>query len=282
MPTLQTSDGLALQLRDWPVTGSLRGTVLIVHGLGEHIGRYAHVAAHLNACGWQVFGHDQRGHGNSAGARGAIVAADSLLEDLALVIDTVRAQATGPLVLLGHSMGGLVAGRFVAEGLAAQPARWHRPVEALVMSSPALALPMNVVQRGLLAVLGSLAPDLALGNGLKPAWISRDAAVVQAYQTDPLVHDRVTARLVRFLVDGGALVRERAARWQVPTALLYAGADRCVDPRGSDAFATTAPKPLVQVQRYEGLFHEIFNEPEKPRVLDDLARWLATHGASNA
>lgn len=282
MPTLQTSDGLPLQLRHWPLDGASRGTVLIVHGLGEHIGRYAHVAAHLNACGWQVTGYDQRGHGASGGARGAIAAADSLLADLGRVIDALRQQHAGPLVLLGHSMGGLVTGRFVAEGLADRPAPWFRPVDALAMSSPALALPMNAVQRALLAVMGTLAPDQALGNGLKPAWISRDAAVVQAYQDDPLVHDRVTARLVRFLLDGGALVRERAAQWRLPTALLYAGADRCVDPRGSDAFAAAAPRERVQVQRYEGLFHEILNEPEKPRVLDDLARWLAAHGASNA
>ncbi|HJV95044.1 MAG TPA: alpha/beta fold hydrolase, partial [Albitalea sp.] len=113
--TLTTADGLALHLRHWPVAGPARGTVLIVHGLGEHIGRYAHVAERLNGWGWSVVGFDHRGHGRSAGALGRLNRDDDLLRDLALVIDAVRAHATGPLVLLGHSLGGLVAARFVAE-----------------------------------------------------------------------------------------------------------------------------------------------------------------------
>jgi len=109
-PTLTTADGLTLRLRDWPLDGA-RGSVVIVHGLGEHIGRHAHVAAHLNDWGWRVVGYDQRGHGASEGARGALARDDDLLRDLALVIDAVRAEHTGPLILLGHSMGGLVAAR---------------------------------------------------------------------------------------------------------------------------------------------------------------------------
>lgn len=101
--------------------------------------------------------------------------------------------------------------------------------------------------------------------------------MVRAYVDDPLVHDRITPRLVRFIVDAGALVRRRAPQWQVPTLLQYAGADRCVAPAGSAAFAAAAPPAVVQVQRYEGLAHEIYNEPEQARVLDDLAGWLAAH-----
>lgn len=276
MHALHTHDGLPLHLRQWQGGEGARGTVLIVHGLGEHIGRYAHVAARLNAAGWHVAAYDQRGHGASGGARGALAESDSLLADLGLVIEVLRRQRPGPLLLLWHSMGGLVAGRFVAEGLAAQPASWWRPVEALVMSSPALDPGMNAAQKALLAVLGPLAPNLAVGNGLQPAWISRDPAVVEAYRRDPLVHDRVTPRLVRFIVDGGQAVRDRAAAWRLPTLLLYAGADRCVAPAGSAAFAAAAPAAVLRHQRYEGLFHEIFNEPEQARVLDDLVRWLDT------
>ncbi|WP_395703839.1 lysophospholipase [Aquabacterium sp.] len=282
MPTLQTGDGLALHLRHWPVRDGARGTVLIVHGLGEHIGRYAHVVEHLNRCGWQVTGYDQRGHGASGGQRGAIAAADSLLADLGAVIDALRQLQPGPLVLLGHSMGGLVAGRFVAEALAEAPAPWSRAVEALVMSSPALDPGMNAFQKGLLAVLGPLMPNLAVGNGLDPRWVSRDPAVVRAYRRDPLVHDRITPRLARFIVEAGARVIADAPRWQLPTLLLYAGADRCVAPRGSDAFAAAAPPGVLVHQRYEGLAHEIFNEPEQAQVLADLARWLSAHGLSKA
>ena len=277
MPTstsLTTADGLKLHVREWACDDA-RGAVLIVHGLGEHIGRYEHVAAQLQRCGRHVVGYDQRGHGASEGARGRLGHADDLLRDLAIVIDAVRMRLPGPLVLLGHSMGGLVAARMVAGGLAAAPAAWHRKVNALVLSSPALDPGMSGAQKLLLSLLGPLAPNLALGNGLQPDWISRDPAVVKAYVDDPLVHDRVTPRLVRFIVDAGASVRAHAAQWRVPTLLLYAGCDRCVAPAGSAAFAAAAPADRVTTQAFPALFHEIFNEPEQEQVFAVLAAWLS-------
>jgi alpha-beta hydrolase superfamily lysophospholipase len=274
MDAITTPDGLRLHVRHWPAAAG-RGSVLLVHGLGEHAGRYGAVAAALGAAGWHVSGYDQRGHGRSEGPRGALPKPHALLADLALAIDGVRALRPGPLVLLGHSMGGLVAARFVAEALATQPAAWSRPVDALVLSSPALDPGMNVLQRALLATLGSLAPDLAVNNGLKPAWLSHDTAVVQDYANDPLNHDRVTARLVRFIVDGGQQVRRQAPHWRTPTLLLWAGADRCVAPAGSAAFAAAAPPGVVSAQVYAELFHEIFNEPGSAAVLSRVCTFLA-------
>lgn len=277
-PTLIATDGLRLQGQFWPVAGATHGTVLVVHGLGEHIGRYAVLAGHLNAWGWQVVGYDLRGHGRSDGPRGALARGDDLLRDLALAVDAVRAAGPGPLVLLGHSMGGLLAARFVAESLQAAPAPWRRAVDALVLSSPALDPGMNAFQKLLLGVLGPLAPGLAVGNGLKPSWISRDPSVVAAYVGDPQVHDRVTPRLVRFLLEGGEAVRAVAPRWTVPTLLLWAGADRCVAPAGSAAFAASAPPGVVRSREFPALFHEIFNEPEKEEVFTVLGAWLAERG----
>lgn len=274
MPSnLTTDDGLPLFLHDWPHAAP-RGTVLIVHGLGEHGGRYTHVAAQLNACGWRVMAPDHRGHGRSGGERGRIASDDALLRDLSRVIDAARAAQPGPLLLLGHSMGGLIAARFVAEGLQPQPAAWWREVQGLVLSSPALAIEMNPVQKLLLATLGPLAPNLAVSNGLDPYWVSRDPAVVAAYVADPLVHDRITPRLTRFMVDGGAFVRGLAPRWRVPTLLMWAGSDRCVAPRGSAEFAAAAPKAVLQAQVFEPLYHEIFNEPEQAQVFTRLQAWL--------
>jgi len=273
---LVTADGLALHLQPGPPpAGAVRGTVAVVHGLGEHAGRYGHVMAHLAAHGWASLAYDQRGHGRSPGPRGGVPQADSLLADLGAVLAHARATLPGPLVLLGHSLGGLLAGRYVAEGLAHPPAPWRQPVDALVMSSPALDPGMSAVQQLLLAVAAPLAPGVALGNGLQPAWVCSDPAVVAAYVADPLVHDRVTPRLVRFIVDAGLLVRQRAPQWAVPTLLLYAGADRCVAPRGSASFAAAAPPARVQARRYDGMAHEIFNEPDRARVLADLTDWLA-------
>jgi alpha-beta hydrolase superfamily lysophospholipase len=123
-------------------------------------------------------------------------------------------------------------------------------------------------------VFGRLAPNLALNNGLKPAWISRDPAVVQAYMDDPMVHDRVTPALVRFIVDAGEIVRRAAPNWRVPTLLVYAGGDRCVAPSGSAAFAAAAG-PAVTSREFGPLFHEIFNEPERDEVFATLQPWLA-------
>jgi alpha-beta hydrolase superfamily lysophospholipase len=272
METLTTSDGLRLHLQHWPAPGAAHGTVQIVHGLGEHIGRYEALAAALNAAGWHVAGHDQRGHGRSDGARGTIAAPHSLLADLGAVTDHLRGG--GRLVLLGHSLGGLVAARFVAEGLLDRAGRWQRDVDGLVLSSPALDPGLKLVQRGLLALASRLAPDLRLSNGLRPAWICRDPEVVRRYEQDPLVHDRVTARLVRFIVEAGRLVRDRAPQWRTPTLLMWAGADRCVAPAGSAAFAAAAPAGVLAAQAFPGLYHEIFNEPERGEVLGHLMRWL--------
>ena len=162
----------------------------------------------------------------------------------------------------------------MAEGLLSSPAAWCRSVDALVLSSPALDAGMSAAQKLLLAVTAPLAPNLAIGNGLKPAWISRDPAVVAAYAADPLVHDRVTPRLVRFIVDSGEFVRAHAAQWRVPTLLLYAGSDRCVAPAGSRAFAANASAGMVTAREWPELFHEIFNEPERDEVLAVLVDWL--------
>ncbi len=273
MEILTTGDGLRLHLQRWRAPGVAHGTVQIVHGLGEHIGRYEALAAVLNAAGWHVAGHDQRGHGRSEGARGTIDGPQSLLADLSAVSDHVREG--GRLVLLGHSLGGLIAARFVAEGLNRRAERWQRDVDGLVLSSPALDAGLGAVQRLLMAVAGRVAPDLRLSNGLKPEWVCRDPEVVRRYVADPLVHDRVTARLVRFIVDAGKLVRARAPQWRVPTLLMWAGADRCVAPAGSAAFAAAAPAEVLTAQEFPGLYHEIFNEPEREQVLTCLLRWLA-------
>jgi alpha-beta hydrolase superfamily lysophospholipase len=272
--TFAAADGTALHWHRWP-RASAHGRVLIVHGLGEHAGRYAHVAAHLNAAGYDVLAFDQRGHGLSGGPRGDTPDAQARLQDVALAIDAARADRTGPLVLLGHSLGGLVAARFVAGGLESPQPAWAREVDALVLSSPALDPGMSRLQKLLLAVAGRLAPHLALGNGLDPAWISRDPAVVTAYRADPLVHDRVTATLVQFIVDGGAFAERMAPRWTTPTLLMWAGADRCVAPAGSARFAAAAPAAVVQHREFAGLFHELFNEPERAEVLALLTDWLA-------
>jgi alpha-beta hydrolase superfamily lysophospholipase len=280
--TVNARDGLVLALTHWPTPLPAKGVVTLVHGLGEHAGRYAHVARHLNQLGWAVVAYDHRGHGRTGGPRGGLRADDDLLHDLAAVIDTTRHAYPGlPLLVLGHSMGGLVTARFVSA--MAEPeetaALWRRPVDLCVLSSPALDLGMNGLQKALLASVGRLTPDVAVGNGLKPEWVCSDASVVKDYVDDPLVHDRITGRLTRFMVDAVAVVQARAAHWRVPTLLMYAGADRCVRPAGSALFgASAAATGRVYPVPWPDMAHEIFNEPDKARVLSELQSWLVQHG----
>ena len=270
LSTFTASDGDNIALQEWPLPDGvpLRGAVVLVHGLGEHAGRYDPVARRLNSWGFAVRGYDQYGHGESGGPRGGLPNDDRLLVDLADVVDATRIRLPEgvPLILLGHSMGGLVAGRFVALR--------RRPVDALVLSSPALDPGLSAVQKLLLSIVPRIAPNLRVGNGLNADYISHDPATVAAYRADPLVHDRISGRLAKFIADGGPATVARAAQWTVPTLLMYAGGDRLVNPAGSRAFAAAAPKAVVTSHCFPEHYHELFNELEREPVFAMLESWL--------
>jgi alpha-beta hydrolase superfamily lysophospholipase len=263
------SDGVNIAVRDWPLLAGmrLRGVVVLVHGLGEHSGRYGRLADHLNSWGFAVRGYDQYGHGESSGPRGALPTPLRLVEDLVDVAESTRLRMGSevPLIVLGHSLGGLIAACAVARGMDAQ---------ALVLSSPAFGARVNAFQKLLLATVPRLAPGLAFSNGLNPELLSHDPQVAAAYRSDPLVHDRITGRLARFILHAGRDVVSRAADWRLPTLLMYAGADRLVDPTGSRAFAAAAPTPVVTSHCFDAMYHEIFNESESRPVYARLMQWL--------
>ena len=276
-------DGENLALYNWQPEDSAkqlgrsgveaRAVVLIVHGLGEHAGRYDHVANCLHTWGFEVRAYDQRGHGESGGKPGALPSNMALLDDLTEVVDDVRQQLPSlPLILLGHSMGGLVAGRFVSLCI--------RPVDALVMSSPALDAGLGAFQKLLLKVLPGILPNLCVSNGLDANFISHDPQVVKAYFADRLVHNKISPRLGQFIATAGHATLAATVNWQTPTLLMYAGADRLVNPAGSDEFtrlATTSKtiKPgLVTAKRFDGYYHELFNELDAEPVFELLEKWL--------
>lgn len=263
-------DGDNIAVQDWPLEPDTRwrGVVLLVHGLGEHAGRHERLARQLNDWGFAVRGYDQHGHGESGGRQGGLPTDTRLLDDLTDMVDATRARMNPgtPLILLGHSLGGLVAARFVSLAI--------RPVDALVLSSPALDPGLTAVQKILLAILPRIAPNFRVSNGLNAAHLSHDPAVVAAYRADKRVHDRISGRLARFMVDSGPAVQALAATWQVPTLLLYGGADPLVNPAGSRAFAAAAPPQVVQARCFEHLYHEIFNELDAAPVYAELKAWL--------
>jgi alpha-beta hydrolase superfamily lysophospholipase len=259
-----------LALYDWALPASQPlGTVLLVHGLGEHAGRYGEVAAHLHQWGFAVRAYDQQGHGQSEGARGDLLRPGSLQADLCRVIDDTRQHPSlqgTPLILLGHSMGGLVVARTLAEGL--------RSVDAAVLSSPALGAFPNLLQKMLLATLPRVVPHLRVDNGLKADFVSRDPDVVKAYKSDALVHRRISTGLAAWILENGEKTLVDAAKWEVPTLLLYAGQDRLVNGQASADFAQAAPAAVVQAQCFEAMYHEIFNDLYRAQVFTALKRWL--------
>ncbi|MGA2548616.1 MAG: lysophospholipase [Burkholderiaceae bacterium] len=270
--TLLTRDGTRLFYREW-LAEPARAALHIVHGLGEHSGRYAHVARRLNKHGVSVRAHDHRGHGRSHGARGALNSGSDLTADLKLVFDDfARQQRTTPF-LLGHSLGGLVAADFATARLS--------PIRGLILSSPALALAMSPGQKLLLAATGTLAPRLAVSNGLDISAISHDAAVVAAYRADPLNHAKVTPRLVNYMLEAIASVQRNAMHLSIPVLLLVAGADRLVPPEGSRQFFEALPSGGGTLRWYDDSYHEVFNESadRRARALEDLTVWLDQHMA---
>jgi alpha-beta hydrolase superfamily lysophospholipase len=264
------ADGRRLCLHDWPREDAQAG-VLIVHGLGEHAGRYGSLAAWFNAQGYAVRAYDQRGHGRSPGQRGALARPLELLDDLVQVYDRFASTCAAPPLLLGHSMGGLVALRAVLDGRV-------RP-RALALSSPALRTWAHPWERWLAARLAPWLPNLPLRSGLPFAALSHDPAVVEAYRRDRWRTGWITPRLAQFIFAGGPSCIADAARLAVPTLLLVAGADRLVDARGSHAFAAAARSTgFLTVRVFDSLYHELFNEaePGRSQVLAQLRRWLGT------
>jgi alpha-beta hydrolase superfamily lysophospholipase len=260
-------DGTRLFVRDWPVANPV-GQLLVVHGLGEHGGRYAHVAAGLNRIGVSVRAHDHRGHGHSEGQRARLHRADDLLDDTSLVLNDFASTSDNAPFLLGHSMGGLIAARFAMEQRA--------PLRGLVLSSPALALHLSRLQRLAHVLAESLFADLAVPTGLRVDRLSHDRAVVDAYRSDPLVHGKITARLLRFMLTSIELVQGRAAELATPVLLMVSGDDALVDPAGSRRFHDALPAQSRTLAWYADAWHEAFNErPDiRSQALHDLTSWI--------
>lgn len=263
------ADGESLFGRHWSPAEPHGGGIYLLHGLGEHSGRYEGLATWLAGRGWQVRAHDHHGHGRSPGVRGSIPRAGALLEDATDLVGRFTREIGRKPVLLGHSMGGALAAELVVLR--------QLPVAGLVLSSPALDPGLNRLQRLMLAAMLRIAPGRTLGNGLDPRKISHDPAVVEAYLADPLVHDRASARLVSWLVAAGQGAIAAADTLAVDTLMLVAGDDALVAPAGSRRFAERAPAGRVTLHRYEGLWHEVFNEraADRMRVLADFDAWLA-------
>jgi alpha-beta hydrolase superfamily lysophospholipase len=264
---ISAADGTALHLADYILPQhEQRGSIVLMHGLGEHGGRYRHLARFFNDCGLSVRCYDHRGHGLSQGDRGDVINGDPMLLDAQIVIDDFSVQCNQAPFLLGHSMGGLFAAHFALSR--------RSPLRGLILSSPALAVRLSDFQRMLLKLMLRLAPHVGVPNGLKPDFLSHDPAVVAAYQGDPLVHAKISARLLRSMLNSIEFCQQRAPTLACPTLMVVAGDDHLVEPEGSRSFFSRVPQGMAEMHVYEGFYHEVFNETEAQRPFADVRTWL--------
>lgn len=262
---------LTLYRQAWVPDGETRAVVALVHGLSEHSGRYQHVAGRLVAEGYAVHALDHRGHGRSAGPRSLVDRFANLVTDLdALVEAASLARPDVPLLLVGHSMGGLVATHYaVAHGERLSGLALSGALAAVEAASP--------VTRVAARVLSALTPRLGVIE-IDSNLISRDREVVSAYRSDPLVFNgRLPARTVSELELAVRSLPDRVGEIALPTLIMYGTADGICPPAGSIMLNERIGARDKTLDVYDGLYHEIFNEPERERVLADLCAWLKTH-----
>jgi alpha-beta hydrolase superfamily lysophospholipase len=261
-------DGLALFRRAW-LPDEVTRVLLVVHGFGEHSGRYDELGAWFAARGCAVNGFDLRGHGRSGGPRTHVDRFAQLLDDLAAFQAIVREEhPSAPITLLAHSMGGLIALAYLAE---------RRPVvSGAIISGPALAGERAVPRsRVLLArALGRVVPRLRMEAGLDLTGLSRDENVIRRYLADPLVERTMTASLGAELLAAGTATRARAATIETPVLLMHGKQDTLCPVAASEEFATQLTSAGSELRVYPELRHEIFNEPEREQVFADAWRWI--------
>jgi alpha-beta hydrolase superfamily lysophospholipase len=268
---ISSLDGLKLSGRSWLPDGAPRAAVCLVHGLGEHSGRYCAVAETFNRAGFALHAIDLRGHGKSAGRRGHAKSYAALLDDIYQLLEWVREHHPAkPVFLYGHSLGGNLVIHYALRRLP--------KLAGVVASSPLLrtAVRPPAWKLYLMKIVYGLLPGLTLPSGLDTAALSRTEAAIKQYREDPLVHGRVSARLGLDMLRSGLWNLRHAADMPCPILVMHGKADRITSARASREFALgVGDKATLKI--WPGCFHELHQEPEKEEVLAYLIDWISRH-----
>ena len=262
-------NGHELRERCWLPKGETRGVVILVHGLKDHSARYDHAGSWLAERGYAVYALDLRGHGESEGERFFVNAFDEYVEDLVVFLDLVRDREEGkPLFLLGHSMGGAVASLLVLK---------RKPkLSGLILTAPALEPTGNVspLLIRLSAVISRFLPKAPVTK-VDIKSLSHLPEIVEAARKDPLSNERpAPARTGYEILRAMGRIRERASEISVPLLVMHGTEDHLTNPDGSEALFKKAGSTDKTIKLYEGLYHEILNEPEREQILEDIVRWM--------
>ncbi len=265
----KTGDGLTIFAQYWQPAGSApKAVVCFVHGIGDHSSRHVHVARAFTDAGFVFFTADQRGHGQSQGQRGHFPSRETILHDTDLLLHYASELFPGlPVILYGHSMGGILVLFYALE---------RKPdIAGVISNSPGLH---NALQKKPLLifaarVLGSIFPRMSISNGLDLNGISRDPLMVQAYKSDPLIHDRITMGLGKVMLGVTGFTMKNAALFPLPLLMMHGREDIITYASGSEAFAAANPGKCKLIL-WEKAFHEIHNEPEQQEVMSAMTTWV--------
>ncbi|MGE0762744.1 MAG: lysophospholipase [Bdellovibrionales bacterium] len=269
--TLKSLDQTEIFFQLW-AADKPRGTIIITHGQAEHSECYHPFAKTLQADGWESYGFDFRGHGRSEGKRGYVAQFKEYVADLRAVVEMVareRKNQSSPLILFGHSMGGLVTTLLAME--------WKNPpFQALALSSPLyeIAVPVPQIKDMAARMLLKWAPSVTLHNELKYSDLSRDEAMLKSYEHDVLRHDKISAAVYIGMLESFKNVREQAHRIELPTLMMLAGNDKIVStPVAQEIFALLPNKKNV-MELYPESYHEIFNDLDRDQAFADLRKFI--------
>ena len=269
--TWKSFDGLDMYGRAWAPEGAPKAVLLLVHGLGEHIGRYDHVAAALTDNGYAMLGSDLRGHGRSGGPRGHTPSREAFMLDIDSLVKQAEARYPGTRQFLyGLSSGGILVLNYIL--------RRQQTLAGAVVSAPGLRSPVleQKFKITLARVMGTLLPTVAIPSGLDASMLSHNKEVVERYKRDPLVHDRVSLAMGKIVPDMIPGIFEHAGELNIPLLILHGTEDKIVYARGSREFAEKAGEK-VTLREWDGMYHELHNEPEQQQVFAYMLDWLDKH-----